>query len=158
MRLFQLRFHYCYLTDWRHVSFCFFAGVLEQRASGVAANSTVAIRLSKIDLSPSGTALSAAHRSVAHLSDTQKSNGWDIDDCHDKRSITKHSGICFTRSIKVAKLPSTRISTKIYVKSTPTKISPIIGLINSPTKHCSMAINARPIMIHIAISVALPWQ
>ena len=47
-------------------------GVLEQRASGVAANSTVAIRLSKIDLSPSVTALSAAHRSVAHLSDTKK--------------------------------------------------------------------------------------
>ena len=95
MRLFQLGFHYPYLTDWRHVSFCFFAGVLEQRASGLAANSTVAIRLSKIDLSPKGTALSAAHRSVAHWRDTQKGNDWEIDDCHDKRSITKYRGICF---------------------------------------------------------------
>ena len=66
MRLFQLGFHYRYLTDWRHVSFCFFTVVLEQRASGLAAKSTVAIRLRKIDRSPAGTAISATHGSVAH--------------------------------------------------------------------------------------------
>ena len=158
MRLFQLGFHYPYLTDWRHVSFCFFAGFLEQRARKLAANSTVAIRLRKIDRTPIGTAISATHGSVAHRRETQKGNDWEIDDCHDKRTISKHRGICFTRSTKVAKLPGTHLTTKIYVKSTPTKKSPMIELINSPTRHCSMAINARPIMITIAIYFALPWQ
>ena len=158
MHLFQLGFHYCYLTDWLHVSFCFFTGVLEQRASGLAAKSTVAIRLRKIDRSAKGTAIFATHGSVTHWRDTQKGNDWEIDDCHDKRSISTYRGICLTRSIKVAKLPYTRISTKIYFKFTATKKSPMTGLINSPTKHCSIAINARPIMIPIAISVALPWQ
>ena len=59
MRLFQLGFHHPGLTDWRHVSFCLFAGVLEQRASGLAAKSAVAVKPGKIDRSPTGTAVSA---------------------------------------------------------------------------------------------------
>ena len=59
MRLFQLGFHYPYLTDWRYVSFCLFAGALQQCADGLAAKSAVAIRPGKIDCSPTGTAVSA---------------------------------------------------------------------------------------------------
>ena len=74
MRLCQLGFRCTYLTDWRYVSFCFFAGVLEKRASGLAASSTVAIRLRKIDRSPTGIALYGADGIVAHRRDTQKGN------------------------------------------------------------------------------------
>jgi proline racemase len=45
--------------DWRHHSFCLFAGALKQDATGLRAQSVVAIRPGKIDRSPTGTALSA---------------------------------------------------------------------------------------------------
>lgn len=55
----QLGFQHPSLIDWRHISFCLFAGPLEQDAKGLAAKSAVAIRPGKIDRSPTGTAVSA---------------------------------------------------------------------------------------------------
>jgi trans-L-3-hydroxyproline dehydratase len=45
--------------DWSHISFCLFAGPLEQHAEGLATAAAVAIRPGKVDRSPTGTALSA---------------------------------------------------------------------------------------------------
>lgn len=45
--------------DWRHVSFCLFAGPLECGPDGLTARSAVAIQPGKVDRSPTGTALSA---------------------------------------------------------------------------------------------------
>ena len=45
--------------DWRHVSFCLFAGALERGPDGLRARAAVAIRPGKVDRSPTGTALSA---------------------------------------------------------------------------------------------------
>jgi proline racemase len=45
--------------DWRHISFCLFAGALERSAEGLRAGAAVAIRPGKVDRSPTGTALSA---------------------------------------------------------------------------------------------------
>lgn len=45
--------------DWRHISFCLFAGALEEADGGLSARSAVAIRPGKVDRSPTGTALSA---------------------------------------------------------------------------------------------------
>ena len=55
----QLGFYHPDLTDWRHISFCLFAGLLEQRTYGLGAKSAVAVRPGKIDRSPTGTAVSA---------------------------------------------------------------------------------------------------
>jgi len=52
-------FHHPTNPDWRHISFCLFAGPLEQRADGLHTAAAVAIRPGKIDRSPTGTALSA---------------------------------------------------------------------------------------------------
>lgn len=45
--------------DWRHFSFCLFAGSVERTAEGLRAGAAVAIRPGKVDRSPTGTALSA---------------------------------------------------------------------------------------------------
>lgn len=45
--------------DWRHVSFCGFAGAVERGPDGLRARSAVAVRPGKVDRSPTGTALSA---------------------------------------------------------------------------------------------------
>jgi proline racemase len=45
--------------DWRHISFCLFAGALERGPDGLRAKAAVAIRPGKVDRSPTGTALSA---------------------------------------------------------------------------------------------------
>jgi proline racemase len=45
--------------DWRHFSFCLFAGALERGHDGLRAKAAVAIRPGKVDRSPTGTALSA---------------------------------------------------------------------------------------------------
>jgi len=55
----QLGFTHPEITDWRHISFCMFAGPLQSRADGLAARACVAIQPGKIDRSPTGTALSA---------------------------------------------------------------------------------------------------
>ena len=55
----QLGFAHPALPDWRHISFCLFAGPLERGPEGLSARSAVAIRPGKIDRSPTGTAVSA---------------------------------------------------------------------------------------------------
>ena len=45
--------------DWRHISFCLFAGPLTDGPDGLETTAAVAIRPGKVDRSPTGTALSA---------------------------------------------------------------------------------------------------
>ena len=45
--------------DWRHISFCLFAGPLLQGTDGLKTRAAVAIQPGKVDRSPTGTALSA---------------------------------------------------------------------------------------------------
>ncbi|MEX5727885.1 proline racemase [Rhodovulum iodosum] len=46
-------------ADWRHISFCLFAGPLARGPEGLETRAAVAIRPGKVDRSPTGTALSA---------------------------------------------------------------------------------------------------
>jgi proline racemase len=55
----QLGFHHPDHPDWTHLSFCLFAGPLEDTGSGLRAKSVVSIEPGKIDRSPTGTAISA---------------------------------------------------------------------------------------------------
>lgn len=54
-----LGFHHPENPDWKHISFCLFAGSVTRDAEGLRAGAAVAIRPGKIDRSPTGTALSA---------------------------------------------------------------------------------------------------
>lgn len=54
-----LGFHHPENPDWRHISFCLFAGRVERGPEGLRAGAAVAIRPGKVDRSPTGTALSA---------------------------------------------------------------------------------------------------
>ncbi|WP_339151142.1 proline racemase family protein [Rhizobium sp. T1473] len=47
------------LGDWKHFSFCLFAGPVEFTTEGLRAGAAVAIQPGKVDRSPTGTALSA---------------------------------------------------------------------------------------------------
>ena len=55
----QLGFNHPTQPDWQHISFCLFAGPLQQTASGFEARSASAIQPGKVDRSPTGTAVSA---------------------------------------------------------------------------------------------------
>ncbi|MEM8876666.1 MAG: proline racemase family protein [Pseudomonadota bacterium] len=55
----QLGFHHPEHPDWRHFSFCLFAGEVTRSRDTLSAQSIVAIRPGKIDRSPTGTAVSA---------------------------------------------------------------------------------------------------
>ena len=55
----QMRFNHPENPDWRHHSFCLFAGTPEHDAEGLRAKSVVSIQPAKIDRSPTGTAVSA---------------------------------------------------------------------------------------------------
>lgn len=55
----QLGFEHPENLDWRHISFCHFAGALSETNNGFAARSTVSIQPGKVDRSPCGTAVSA---------------------------------------------------------------------------------------------------
>ncbi|MBU2934669.1 MULTISPECIES: trans-3-hydroxy-L-proline dehydratase [Pacificibacter] len=55
----QLEFSHPTQPDWRHHSFCLFAGALTRDASGLRAQSVVSIQPGKLDRSPTGTAVSA---------------------------------------------------------------------------------------------------
>ncbi|WP_223475801.1 trans-3-hydroxy-L-proline dehydratase [Oricola indica] len=46
-------------ADWKHHSFCLFAGPIERRGSSLRAKSVVSIQPGKLDRSPTGTAVSA---------------------------------------------------------------------------------------------------
>lgn len=47
------------IPDWRHYSFCLFAGPVKETPNGLRAKSAVTINPGKVDRSPTGTALSA---------------------------------------------------------------------------------------------------
>ena len=55
----QLTFHHPLQPEWRHHSFCLFAGALERRSDGLRSKSIVSIQPGKLDRSPTGTAVSA---------------------------------------------------------------------------------------------------
>ncbi len=55
----QLGFHHPENPDWRHLSFCLFAGPVTRQGNELSAGAAVAIRPGKVDRSPTGTALSA---------------------------------------------------------------------------------------------------
>jgi trans-L-3-hydroxyproline dehydratase len=55
----QLGFHHPENPDWRHFSFCLFAGPLVPVADGFETQHAVSIRPGKVDRSPTGTAVSA---------------------------------------------------------------------------------------------------
>lgn len=55
----QLGFDHPDNPDWRHISFCLFAGPLQETPDGFEAASAVAIQPGKVDRSPTGTAVSA---------------------------------------------------------------------------------------------------
>lgn len=55
----QLTFNHPTQPEWRHHSFCLFAGALERDSSGFRALSVVSIQPGKLDRSPTGTAVSA---------------------------------------------------------------------------------------------------
>jgi trans-L-3-hydroxyproline dehydratase len=61
----QLGFEHPENPDWRHISFCLFAGPLENSASGFETSAAVAIQPGKVDRSPTGTAL-CARMAVLH--------------------------------------------------------------------------------------------
>jgi proline racemase len=55
----QLAFEHPERPDWRHHSFCLFAGPIERQGQALRAKSVVSVRPGKIDRSPTGTAISA---------------------------------------------------------------------------------------------------
>lgn len=55
----QLGFHHPENPDWRHFSFCLFAGPVTRQGNELRAGAAVAIQPGKVDRSPTGTALSA---------------------------------------------------------------------------------------------------
>lgn len=55
----QLGFEHPENPDWRHISFCLFAGPLANGPEGLETGAAVAIQPGKVDRSPTGTALSA---------------------------------------------------------------------------------------------------
>ncbi len=55
----QLGFAHPDNPDWRHISFCLFAGPLRDGDGGLETTAAVAIQPGKVDRSPTGTALSA---------------------------------------------------------------------------------------------------
>lgn len=54
-----LAFRHPTLPDWRHFSFCLFAGPVQRDGNDLRAGAAVAIQPGKVDRSPTGTALSA---------------------------------------------------------------------------------------------------
>jgi proline racemase len=61
----QLGFEHPENSDWRHISFCLFAGALADGPQGLEAGAAVAIQPGKVDRSPTGTAL-CARMAVLH--------------------------------------------------------------------------------------------
>ena len=55
----QLTFHHPTNPDWRHFSFCLFAGPIARTGTHLSTSAAVAIQPGKIDRSPTGTAASA---------------------------------------------------------------------------------------------------
>ncbi len=55
----QLGFEHPENTEWKHISFCLFAGSVQETPKGLMARAAVAIQPGKIDRSPTGTSVSA---------------------------------------------------------------------------------------------------
>tara|TARA_B110000238_G_scaffold96207_1_gene105015 strand:- start:5094 stop:6125 length:1032 start_codon:yes stop_codon:yes gene_type:complete len=55
----QLKFYHPEQPNWKHHSFCLFAGELKKNDIGLTAKSVVSIKPGKLDRSPTGTAVSA---------------------------------------------------------------------------------------------------
>ena len=55
----QMRFHHPENAEWKHFSFCLFAGPLERQGSQLTTTAAVSIQPGKVDRSPTGTAASA---------------------------------------------------------------------------------------------------
>ncbi|WP_415184971.1 trans-3-hydroxy-L-proline dehydratase [Phaeovulum sp.] len=55
----SLGFHHPENPDWKHISFCLFAGPVTREGNALQAGAAVAIQPGKVDRSPTGTALSA---------------------------------------------------------------------------------------------------
>ncbi len=81
----QLGFTHPTNPDWKHISFCLFAGEIEETAEGKRAKAVVAIQPGKLDRSPTGTALSA--RMALEYADGRMKVG----DCLEVRSIIDSS-------------------------------------------------------------------
>lgn len=62
----QLGFAHPENKDWRHISFCLFAGPIVTGENGLESRAAVAIQPGKIDRSPTGTALSARMAVLHH--------------------------------------------------------------------------------------------
>ncbi|WP_306005151.1 trans-3-hydroxy-L-proline dehydratase [Aquicoccus porphyridii] len=77
----QLGFDHPENPDWRHISFCLFAGPLSDGPEGLEAGAAVAIQPGKVDRSPTGTALSA-RMAVLHARGVMKTG-----DCLIARSL-----------------------------------------------------------------------
>lgn len=67
----QLGFHHPDNPDWTHISFCLFAGPLQEGANGLETGAAVAIQPGKVDRSPTGTAL-CARMAVLHARGVMK--------------------------------------------------------------------------------------
>lgn len=67
----QIGFEHPDNPDWRHISFCLFAGPLMKGPRGLEARAAVVIQPGKVDRSPTGTALSA-RMAVLHARETMK--------------------------------------------------------------------------------------
>ncbi len=61
----QIGFHHPDLPDWKHFSFCFFTGPLEQQDGVLSSRNACVIKPGKIDRSPTGTGCSA-YMAVLH--------------------------------------------------------------------------------------------
>ncbi len=68
----QLGFSHPTNSEWNHISFCLFAGALEEDVDGFRARAAVAIMPGKIDRSPTGTAL-CARMAILHERGVMKS-------------------------------------------------------------------------------------
>lgn len=74
----QLGFTHPTNKDWKHISFCLFAGNITRVGTNLFAKSAVAVEPGKIDRSPTGTAVSAR---MALLHEQQKMKIGDILNC-----------------------------------------------------------------------------
>ena len=69
-----LGFHHPDNPDWRHISFCLFAGPVTRGPEGLRAGAAVAVRPGKVDRSPTGTALCARMAVLAARGEMNESN------------------------------------------------------------------------------------
>lgn len=84
----QLGFRHPLNTDWKHISFCQFAGPLRELNGELTGSNAVAIRPGKVDRSPTGTGCSA-RMAVLHAQGKMK-----LGDVYRARSIIGSEFVC----------------------------------------------------------------